>query len=228
MLDTVRLIATPEGIELTLRLAGPVPRAAAWAFDLFLRLIVLMLLSMLLLPFGGLGMGLWLISWFLLEWLYPAACEVWWAGATPGKKLMAIQVVHDDGTPVGWTAALSRNLLRAVDFLPVLYGLGLVSMLINRDCKRLGDLAANTLVIYRDAPRVGTGIAPARPLAPPVPLSLPEQRAVLDYAERVATITPERAEELAEIATRLVGSARGAFARERLLQIANHLLGRKS
>jgi uncharacterized RDD family membrane protein YckC len=228
MLDTARLIATPEGIELALRLAGPAPRAAAWAVDFFLRAIALILLSMVLLPFGGLGMGLWLISWFLLEWLFPAACEVWYAGATPGKKLMGIQVVHDDGTSVKWMAALTRNLLRAVDFLPVLYGLGLISMLINRDYKRLGDLAANTLVIYRDAPRRTGSIAPAPPLAPGVALSLVEQRAVLDYAERISSITPERAEELAEIATRLVGNAHGALARERLLQIANYLVGRKT
>ena len=228
MLDTARLIATPEGIELALRLAGPVPRAAAWAVDLGLRGIVLLLLSFVLLPFGGLGMGLWLISWFLLEWLFPAACEVWFEGATPGKKLMGLQVVHDDGTPVKWSAALTRNLLRAVDFLPALYGLGLISMLVNRDYKRLGDLAANTLVVYREAPRRAGSIAPAPPLAPAIALSLAEQRAVLDYAERMASITPERAEELAEIPTRLVGTAHGALARDRLLQVANYLVGRKA
>ena len=101
MLDTARSIATPEGIELTLRLAGPAPRAVAWVFDFFLRLIVLLVMYLFLIPLGGLGMGLWLIAWFLLEWLFPAACEVWFDGATPGKKIMGLQVVHDDGTPTG-------------------------------------------------------------------------------------------------------------------------------
>lgn len=228
MLDTARLIATPEGIELTLRLAGPAPRAVAWAFDLVLRAIALMLLSAAMLPLGGVGMGLWLISWFLLEWLFPAACEVWFSGATPGKKVMALQVVHDDGTPVKWSAALTRNLLRAVDFLPVLYGVGLISMLINRDHKRLGDLVAGTLVIYRESSHKISSIAPAPPLAPPVALALMERRAVLDYAERLPSLTPERAQELAEIATRLVGGAHGALAQQRMLQIANYLVGRKA
>ena len=228
MLDTARSIATPEGIELTLRLAGPAPRAVAWVFDFFLRLVVLLLLSLLLMPLGGLGMGLWLIALFLVEWLFPAACEVWLDGATPGKKIMGLQVVHDDGTPPGWTAALTRNVLRAVDFLPMLYGMGLVSMLINRDSKRLGDLAAGTLVVYRESLRKTTQIPTAPPLAPAVALALSEQRAVLDYAERIANLTPERAEELAEIPTRLIGATHGAQARERLLQIANFLIGRKS
>ncbi len=228
MLDTVRPIATPEGIELTLRLAGPAVRAAAWAFDLVLRVLALGVLSLIVMPLGGLGMGLWLIAAFFLEWLFPAVCEVMYSGATPGKKFMGLQVVHDDGTPVGWNAALTRNLLRFVDFLPLLYGIGLVAMLINRDFKRLGDLVAGTLVIYRDAPRKPAGIALAPPLAPPVALALADQRAVLDFGERAASLTPERAAELAEIATRLVGNSLGEHASARLLQIANYLIGRKA
>jgi uncharacterized RDD family membrane protein YckC len=226
MLDTLRPISTPEGIELTLRLAGPAPRAVAWVIDLFLRLIALGLLSLVLMPLGGLGTGLWLMTWFFLEWLFPAVCEVRFDGATPGKKMMGLEVVHDDGTPVGWNAALTRNLLRAVDFLPLLYGMGLMSMLINRDFKRLGDLVAGTLVVYRAAPRRTTGIAKAPPLAPPVALALADQRAVLDFCERAASLTAERAEELAEIATPLVGNAHGAPALTRMMQIANYLLGR--
>ena len=228
MLDTARAIPTPEGIELMLRLAGPMPRAVAWVIDLFLRVVVMGVLALLLMPLGGLGWGLWMIVAFFLEWLFPAVCEVWFGGATPGKKLMRLQVVHDDGTPVGWSAALTRNLLRAVDFLPMLYGLGLISMFVNRDNKRLGDLTAGTLVVYRDVPRAVGGIAHAPPLAPAHALTLDEQRAVLDYAERAASLTPERAEELAELAPRLVGNASGTHASRRLLQIANYLLGRRT
>ena len=228
VLDTLRPISTPEGIELTLRLAGPTPRAVAWVIDFFLRLVALGLFSLVLMPLGGLGIGLWLIAWFFLEWLFPAVCEVRLNGATPGKKLMGLQVVHDDGTPVGWNAALTRNLLRAVDFLPVLYGLGLLSMLVNRDFKRLGDLVAGTLVVYRDAARRTSGIAPAPPLPPPVALALADQRAVLDFCERAPSLTTERAEELAEIATPLVGNAHGALAFARMQQIANYLIGRQA
>jgi uncharacterized RDD family membrane protein YckC len=227
MLDTARRIATPEGIELALRLAGPVPRAGAWALDLVLRLAILAVLAMVLGVLGGFGLGVFLLCWFFLEWLYPAWCEVNWAGATPGKKVLGLVVLHDDGTPVRWPAALARNLLRAIDFLPVFYGFGLAAMLANRDFKRLGDLAAGTIVVYREGSPRGFRIPQAPPLAPPVPLTLAEQRAILDFAERAPGLTAERAEELALIPHALTGRLDGPGAAERLVRIANYLVGRK-
>lgn len=226
-LDTLRAVATPEGIELDLRLAGPVPRAVAWAVDFLLRGVLLMIASWLALPLGGLGLGLILLLWFFLEWLFPAVCEVYWQGATPGKKLMGLAVVRDDGAPVDWPAALIRNLLRAVDFLPVVYGIGFVAMVASRDFKRLGDLVAGTVVVYLDPPRKAAAIPRAEPVAPRVKLTLAEQRVVLDYAERVAGVTPARGAELAELAEPITGVARGDVGRDRLIGIANHLLGRK-
>ena len=227
MLDTARSIPTPEGIEITLTLAGPVPRALAWALDFVFRLFALAVASMLFGPTGAFGSALFFLLAFFLEWLYPAVCEVYWRGATPGKRLLKLRVLHDDGTPVTWTAALIRNLLRAVDFLPLAYGFGLASMLVSRDFKRLGDFAAGTVVVHDEHARRSAAIPRAAPLAPTVPLSLAEQRAVLDFAERSTALTEARAEELAELATPLVGRARGSDARARLLQIANYLLGRK-
>ena len=224
-LDTLRAITTPEGVELNLRLAGPVPRACAWAIDLLVRLIILAMLAIVLTPLGGVGYGVFLISIFLLEWIYPALCEVYLDGATPGKKAMGLRVINDDGTPVQMAAAMIRNLLRAADFLPVLYGVGLFSMLVNREFKRLGDLAAQTVVVYRDESRAGAAIPPAPPAPPETPLSVQEARAILDCAERVPELTPERADELARIAEPLIGEG-GANPRERLLSVANHLVGR--
>lgn len=227
MLDTGRRIATPEGIELGLRLAGPVARAYAWTLDLMIRLAVLFAASMVLARFGNFGAGTFFLGWFLLEWLFPAWCEVAWGGATPGKKALGLVVLHDDGTPVRWPAALARNLLRAIDFLPVAYGFGLGAMLLNRDFKRLGDLVAGTVVVYRDEKPRGFRIPPAPPVAPPVALTLAEQRAVLDFAERSPGLTEERAAELAELARPLVGARRGAEATAYLLGVANHLVGRR-
>lgn len=227
MLDTARRIATPEGIELALRLAGPVPRAAAWALDVLLRIALLGVLSLILGALGAFGRGVFLLAWFCLEWLFPAWCEVNWGGATPGKKALGLVVLHDDGTPVGWPAALARNLLRAIDFLPVFYGFGLAAMLMNRDFKRLGDLAAGTIVVYREAKPRGFHVSPAEPLPPPVPLTLAEQRAILDFAERAPGLTEERAEELASIPHALVERLDGRAATERLICIANFLVGRK-
>src|SRR5262249_11922386 len=146
MLDTTRRVATPEGIELTLRLAGPVPRAIAWAIDLAIRIGLLFVVMMAASPLGRAGVGVLLIAAFFVEWLLRAGFETTRNGQPPGKRVMGLAVLNDDGTPVRWPGALTRNLLRAVDFLPILYGIGLVAMLLNRDFKRLGDLAAGTVV----------------------------------------------------------------------------------
>jgi uncharacterized RDD family membrane protein YckC len=80
MLDTAREVPTPEGIELSLRVAGPVPRAYAWVIDLLIRVLILFVAGMVAGSFGKFGLGLLLILWFGLEWLYPVAFEVWWQG----------------------------------------------------------------------------------------------------------------------------------------------------
>lgn len=224
LLDTTRAVPTPEGIELRLHLAGPVPRALAWSCDLLLRFVVLIAAGWVLGMLGRFGWGLILVIAFLLEWLVPAAFEVWADGSTPGKKALGLMVLHDDGTPVGWPAALVRNLLRAVDFLPVAYGFGLVATLLNRDFKRLGDIAAGTVVIYRPPPLRDATIPSAAPVPPLRPLTLTEQRAVLDFAERLPSLTPERAREVAGFAASITGASPDR-ATERLVQVANHLSG---
>ena len=228
MLDTTRRVATPEGIELTLRLAGPVPRALAWTVDFLLRAALVMAVMMIASRFGRAGMGVVLIASFFVEWLLPAWFEARWGGQTPGKRVLGLAVLNDDGTPVRWPAALTRNLLRAADFLPVFYGVGLMAMLANRDFKRLGDLAAGTVVVYQS-----TQLEPARkipeaaPLPPPVSLDLDEQRAVLELAERSSSLTRERFEELAELPRPLVGNLQAERAAARLLGVANYLAGRQ-
>ena len=227
MLDTTRRVATPEGIELTLHLAGPVPRALAWAIDLVLRVALVFAVSIPLMQLGRAGWGLVLIAMFFVEWLLPAWFEAAWRGQTPGKRMMGLMVLNDDGTPVRWPAALTRNLLRAADFLPLMYGLGLVAMLVNRDFKRLGDLAAGTVVVYQLERRVAAKKIPEAPaVVPPIALQLAEQRALLDLAERSATLTKERVEELAELPTPLVANLDGARAAARLLGMANYIAGR--
>jgi len=228
LLDTTRRVATPEGIELTLRLAGPVPRALAWSVDLALRVAILLVVMTLASQLGRAGWGVVLLAAFFVEWLLPAWFEAQMRGQTPGKRLFGIAVLNDDGTPLRWPGALTRNLLRAVDFLPLMYAFGLVSMLLNRDFKRLGDLAAGTVVVYvSPATEAARKIPQAAPVAPPVELDLDEQRAVLELAERSAGLTRERIEELAALPTPLVGRLDGERAAARLLGIANYLAGRQ-
>jgi uncharacterized RDD family membrane protein YckC len=227
VLDTTRRVATPEGIELTLQVAGPVPRALAWAIDLGLRLAVLLTVLTAALPLGPAGLGVVLLTAFFLEWLLPAWFEAAWRGQTPGKRMMGLAVLNDDGTPVRWPAALTRNLLRAVDFLPFMYGTGLVVMLANRDFKRLGDLAAGTLVVYAPAKAPPPGPLPDVPPIPsPAPLDLDEQRALLALAERSSALTPQRLQELALLPVPLCGGLDGEGAAKRLLGIARHIAGR--
>jgi uncharacterized RDD family membrane protein YckC len=226
MLDTFRPVETPEGVEIGLRVAGPVPRLFAWSIDFAIRMGVYFLALMLLGILGESGMGLFFLVLFLSEWFYPVLFEVLGHGATPGKRAMALGVLHQDGTPVGWTSSILRNLLLAVDFLPLLYGFALASMLIDRDFRRLGDLAAGTVVVHRDQQSFGLRVPPAEPLRPPLPLNLDEQRAVIDFAERLGTWSEERARELAALATPLT-SAGGSEGLNRLLAMANWLLGRR-
>ncbi|MFF7707113.1 RDD family protein [Pseudomonas sp. NPDC007930] len=195
--DTLLLVETPEGIDLPLRPAGLAPRALAFCVDLALRGALLGGAALLLAPQGEVGMGTLMLLAFLANWWFMVLFEVLRQGRTPGKQWLGLRVVHDDGTPVGWSASLLRNLLRSVDMLPLGYVLGITSSLLHPAFKRLGDLAAGTLVIYQDAPPP----APKLPEVPaqPAPFTLrpAEQRALLALAERQAELAPARVEELA-------------------------------
>ncbi|QQZ40852.1 RDD family protein [Pseudomonas sp. SK3(2021)] len=198
-LDTRYQVETPEGIDLPLRPAGLMSRALAFAIDLGFRGLILGMLFIVLGFLGQLGMGLGSILLFLVSWWYMVLFEVLNQGCSPGKQLMGLRVVQDDGTPIGWGPSLTRNLLRFVDMLPFGYFLGAISCLQHPTFKRLGDLAAGTLVIYREQPVV-------RPTLPAVPaktaafaLSLAEQRAILSFAERQEQLSAQRVQELAAL-----------------------------
>ena len=203
MLDSIRRVETPEGVELTLPVAGPVARARAWIVDAVIKMFVWFGVAVVFTLFGRSGSGLMFIAGFVMFWLYPVVFEAT-RGATPGKKAVGLRVVHDNGTPVGWPAALIRSLVGFVDSLPVGYGFGLAATLIHPDFKRLGDMAAGTVVNHVDrkkSRRFEDDEEPADAPSPPrVPLLLEEQRAVVEFADRAKLLTPERQAELADIA----------------------------
>ncbi|MEK8079104.1 RDD family protein [Pseudomonas sp. XK-1] len=199
LLDTRYQVETPEGIDLILRPAGLVARALAFAIDLLIRGALLAVLFAVLALLGQFGMGLGTILLFLVTWWYMVLFEVLNQGRSPGKQLMGLRVIHDDGTPVGWSASLIRNLLRFVDMLPFAYTLGILSCLNHPAFKRLGDIAAGTLVVYRDnAPSVPK-LPAAEPLRAPFSMDLSEQRALLGFAERAEALSSARRLELAGI-----------------------------
>jgi uncharacterized RDD family membrane protein YckC len=227
LIDTLRPVSLPEGVEITLRLAGPLARARAWLFDFLLRAMVTLSLPALFSWMGRAGSGFFILSMFVVWVLYPILFEALMGGATPGKRLCHLAVVNADGTPIGWPAAFLRNVLRFADMLPVGYAVGLASMLLDSQFRRLGDLAAGTVVIHRDAVAPAPKAMPAQPVTPPIALTALEQRAVLDFAERRRTWSAERAAELAEIAQPLVDGLQGEAAATRLSGIAAGLVQRR-
>ena len=223
LLDTRRYLETPEGVEVAVDMAGPLARGWAWLIDGAIRGFAHMWAAAFLSFLGELGMGLLLLWLFLIEWFYPVVFEAIW-GATPGKMLLGLVVLHDDGTPVGWGAALIRNLLRFVDHLPMLPLFGLVSMGLSTDFKRLGDHAAGTVVAYRHRSASPPELPEVPAVPPPIPLAVHEQRAIVDFAQRSRSWSDARQTELAEHLAPVVGGP-GPVAARRLQGLARWLLG---
>ncbi len=228
MLDTLARLQTPEGVMLELRSAGPAARCFAWLIDLVCRLGMLFISLMFLGMFGDGGAGLFSVVLFILWWMYPVFFEVLWNGQTPGKKAVGVMVVNQNGTPVGWQASLVRNLMRAVDMLPLGYGFGLACSLFQREGKRLGDLVAGTLVIYCDSASAASQAPYLDPLAPQRQFRPDERAALVRFAERFLLISVERQNELASIVERYFPNDVSGHQSPvtRILRVANHYLGR--
>ncbi|MFT5681942.1 MAG: putative RDD family membrane protein YckC [Myxococcota bacterium] len=221
LLDTTRTVETPEGVSLSLRVAGPTVRAVAWLLDQLIRLFMYVVFGTTIAFMGQAGNGPLMVVIFLVEWFYPVLFEVTRRGQTPGKQVMKLAVVHEDGRPVGLEASMIRNLLRFADFLPLAYFFGITSMVVSRDFKRLGDLAARTVVVYIDRPKPPEALIEIAPRPTPIPLTLQEQRAVIDFAARSPGWTGARTEEIAAI-------VKPAFAdTDTLNAAARWLLGRR-
>ncbi len=231
-LDTVVTAETPEGILLELRPAGLSPRFFAFLIDWLIRLVALYAVGIVIGIAGmtGIAAAALTILWFLLEWFYPVVFELSRSGSTPGKRVFGLRVVMDNGLPITPGASLTRNLLRVADFLPALFGFAIVSMLLRKDCKRLGDIAAATLVIHDTRPAPKIELNQVEPIAPVRPLSPDDQAAVIALAARAPTLTAERLDELAALAAPISGDAgrSGPEVTRRVLGVAMYLLGRRA
>jgi uncharacterized RDD family membrane protein YckC len=147
--------------------------------------------------------GLWilLIIRFAVTWSYHVICECFFKGQSVGKRIFGIRVVMGNGAPVKAGASLLRNLLRSADGFLFLYLIGLLVLCLSRGFRRIGDWAADTLVVYistsRPLYRTAAGM-PEVPVQSPVsPLSYAEKQAVLDFARRRPLLGRARAEEIA-------------------------------
>jgi len=214
---------------LELRPAGLCARSCAFLLDLLIRFMIFTALVTVAQLLGALAPAVLLIFLFLLEWLYPVAFELTRWGATPGKRALGLKVVMDNGLPITPAASLTRNLLRTADFLPLMYGFGLVCLLTRHDFKRLGDLAAATLVVYESREARRQPLAQIEPFAPVIPVALQDQAAVIALAARAPRLTAERLDELAALAAPVSGDRgrSGPEVTRRVLGIAQWFLGRR-
>lgn len=211
-LDTTLELETPEHIAFRYQLAGPARRAAAYFVDLLVRGAIIFVAAMAIAfttsqttaALRGFETGMLFLLFFLLEWGYFVLFDVLSDGASPGKRAFQLRVVHQDGRPITLTDSVLRNLLRAADLLPMFYALGVVTMMLDRKFRRLGDLVAQTVVVYEPITRLQnqrreekpTSIVglPARPQ-----LSVDERNAIALFHRRLPYVSEARALELADL-----------------------------
>ena len=162
MLDDELVIETPERVELHYVLANVGNRFLAAAID---HLIQLGLMLLILILAGALSnwnlfasMGVWtaaltVLVVFAIYWGYFVLFETLWSGQTPGKRIMRLRVVREDGRPVRFFEVFVRNLLRlALDFQPFpSYAIGVISIIFSARSKRVGDFVAGTVVVKERA-----------------------------------------------------------------------------
>jgi uncharacterized RDD family membrane protein YckC len=149
-------IRTPEGIVFSQVLAGPVTRFLAWFIDQLCIQVVLTLLglviSLLALVSFNFAVAFYVIGYFIVSIGYGILFEWSWRGQTVGKRLLRLRVMDVEGMRLQFNQIVVRNLLRFVDALPAFYFVGGVTCWLNSKCQRLGDIAANTVVVRH--PRV--------------------------------------------------------------------------
>jgi uncharacterized RDD family membrane protein YckC len=155
MKTSTLLIKTPEGIVFSQPLAGPVTRFLAWIVDFLAISAVMSAIGTVLSLVGYLNANIagtvFTIAYFALSIGYAIFFEWAWRGQTLGKRLFHLRVVDAEGMRLQFDQIMTRNLLRFVDMLPAFYFAGGVACVLNRKCQRLGDIAANTVVIRTPA-----------------------------------------------------------------------------
>ena len=208
VLDIV--ILSPEKTILTFRLAGLGIRIWAHVIDLIIVfvscLVISLALQALAMVDAGLAEGLMLTVWSLGIFAYFILLEGLMNGQSFGKKLTGLRVRMADGTPVTFGAALGRNLLRPADMIPGVYLVGLAAMFMNQKSQRVGDLVANTIVVYepttaaRVAPAPHTaGIHPFEEAVGDLPgMTVEEYAALRRFCDRFPELSPEVQHKLIE------------------------------
>ncbi|MGH2458979.1 MAG: RDD family protein [Chloroflexota bacterium] len=229
-------VETPERIDLEYDVAGIGSRFVALLLDTLI-LVGLFVLVIVLGTFGlglalstvsrlarigdpsiasALGYAIGILLWFLIFWGYFVFFDLAWHGQSPGKRVLGLRVVKRGGYPLGFVDSVIRNVVRLVDFLPAYYIVGVIVMFIDRYDRRLGDLAAGTLVVKErrdlkiDAV-AGSPVGIATPDGTPVlnvdRLSARDRGVLREYFARQASLA-------APVAASLAAQLAEAFARK--------------
>jgi uncharacterized RDD family membrane protein YckC len=244
-IDTLQAIELAEGVEVRLRIAGPLPRGMALAIDMIIQGGILIVGGIVLALVGmGIGFevatGVFLLAWFFMRWWYPVFFEASKRGATPGKRVLGLRVVQTSGAPITFGQAILRNFLRWIDEMPLwpmawtggmpwpTMAFGLAACMATRRFQRLGDLAAGTVVIYdRVLPEPAIPAPPPMEAARPAVALRPEEvRAVVAFRERSGLWSEGRRAEIADHAKELTGSD-GQKGVTRIMAIAHWLQERR-
>ena len=173
--DSELVVATPERVSFDYKVAGLATRGIAQLIDLLILSAVLMALYFSAIALEAIGSDsaaflVAVIGSFVIVFGYFWACESFWSGQTIGKRVFRLRAVGDRGEPMTFVQAGIRNVVRIVDFLPYAYGVGLVALFVNGRGKRLGDLAAGTIVV-KDSEHVQLWQLPGGMPPPPPPPS---------------------------------------------------------
>jgi uncharacterized RDD family membrane protein YckC len=206
-------ISTPEGVDLSLTLAGVGSRFIAAFVDAVIQYSTIIAVGAVLFGTGGFGAGedvaaaVFALVFFVVIFVYDVAFEVLASGRTPGKRWNGIRVIRDGGQPIGFLSSTIRNLMRLIDFLPAFYLVGMTSIVVTGKNQRLGDIAAGALVVreLRAAPQAPGALG--RAASPPPDdaaawdtsaITASELGAVRGFLERRREIDPAARRSLAE------------------------------
>ncbi|HET6275993.1 MAG TPA: RDD family protein [Candidatus Cybelea sp.] len=225
-MDRTLEVRTPESIAFHYELAGLGSRFLAVMVDQAIQILTILAIFAGLILAGSrmgavrhaassdsdkvatsIGIALLVIVVFIVFFGYFIVFEAAWNGQTPGKRLLGLRVVRDGGYPIDFGASLIRNLIRVGEWIIGYYVLAAISALLSPENKRLGDLAAGTIVV-RDArlaaPRELLRRAEETTYAPTAYLSGDERALVKRFLERRDELNEERRREIAaQLATRV-------------------------
>lgn len=150
-------IQTPEGVAFALPLAGPTARFFAFAIDMVVVIAIsafsFFILGLASIILGQITFGIAIITMFAVNSLYGIVLEFLWNGQTLGKRVVNIRVADIHGLRLSISQVIVRNLLRGADMLPSFYLVGGIVALLSPYMQRLGDIAANTVVLSTREPQ---------------------------------------------------------------------------